>query len=591
MSSKENHSIEPIENRPTGEPLEHSLITGSLGTPVPEEFRTTVNRAAEHDEAEAALGAEAAPSPQTPLAGAESAAAPASDSLDAAEDADAREAADALDNALDAPAAPESIEAAKPTAAPEAPEAAATLEKLEEAPQPSSEPNTKNAENAANETSIGEDAPAAKPSQKASLDAAFQAMDEAEARAKQLGTPDSVKKVKKRLHLFGRMLAGEPKSLAATKLAFFLTGFVMAVWASMVPFVKQSLELNEGEMGLLLLCVGLGALIGMPIAGTLTSRFGARIVLRWAVPITMAFCIMLSASSQTFVTAAFLLCFGFAFGVVDVAMSVHSVFVEKRLNRPVLSVIYAFYPIGGIAGALSMSLLLNLGLPIAPCVLALMTLSQLSWLGCGNWIVPIAGRAQGNASHFALPRGRVLLFGAVVFMVYLADGVILDWGGLLLTTVQGLAIENAGIGYACFSVAMTLMRLFGTKAVTVLGPRRTVVSGALTAAIAILVAVWIENPWVTAAMFFLVGLGVSSITPITFSEAGRTKDMSMSAALSAVSTLGYSGVLLGPALIGAIAHATSLPIAFCTAAILLVLTAFAGIFYPKTDDSAASAQS
>lgn len=544
MSSKENHSIEPIETRPTGEPLEHSLITGSLCTPVPEEFRTSVSRtASEHDEAEAPLGAEAAPSPQAPSE-------PAADS--------------------DAPAA---------TAAAESTQAA---EMPEEAPKEAASSQSESGEAAAEFAKHT-------PPQKTTLDAAFNAMDEAEDRAEELGTPESVKKAKKRLHLFGRMLADEPKPLAATKLAFFLTGFVMAVWASMVPFVKQSLELNEGEMGLLLLCVGLGALIGMPIAGTLTSRFGARIVLRWAVPITMAFCIMLSASSQTFVTAAFLLCFGFAFGVVDVAMSVHSVFVEKRLNRPVLSVIYAFYPIGGIAGALAMSLLLNLGLPIAPCVLALMTLSQLSWLGCGNWIVAVAGRAQGNASHFALPRGRVLLFGAVVFMVYLADGVILDWGGLLLTTVQGLAIENAGIGYACFSVAMMLMRLFGTKAVTVLGPRRTVVGGALTAAIAILAAVWIENPWVTAAMFFLVGLGVSSITPITFSEAGRTKDMSMSAALSAVSTLGYSGVLLGPALIGAIAHATSLPIAFCTAAVLLVLTAFAGIFYPKTNATASAA--
>lgn len=421
--------------------------------------------------------------------------------------------------------------------------------------------------------------------QKAAIDRGFKALDEMDARAAEQGTPKAVKKAKQRLSFLQRVVQSQPKPVLASELAFFLTGFVMAVWASMVPFVKRSLELNEGQMGLLLLCVGLGALIGMPAAGILTSRFGARLVLRWSVPIVMAFCIMLSASSQTFVTAAFLLCFGFAYGVVDVAMSVHSVFVEKRMDRPVLSVIYAFYPIGGIAGALAMSLLLNIGLPIEPCVLALMTLSQLSWLACGNWIIPTAGRAAGSASHFALPRGRVLLFGAVVFIAYLADGSILDWGGLLLTNFQGWAIENAGFGYGCFSVAMMIMRLFGAKAVSSLGPRRTVIWGALLGAAAIVAAVIIENPLVTLSMFFLVGLGISCITPLTFAEAGRTQSMSMSAALSAVSTLGYSGVLVGPAMIGGIAHATNLPSAFYFTASLLLLTAVLGLFYPKSEPS------
>ena len=402
--------------------------------------------------------------------------------------------------------------------------------------------------------------------------------------------PKAVKRIKRSAGRFTERLRSkfdEPRALSATRLAFFLAGFVFAVWAAMVPYVKQFLALDEGEMGLLLLCLGLGALVAMPLTGGIVGRFGCRRVLRWSVPATMACGMLLAASSQVAVTAVFLFSFGASFGILDVAMSIHAVEVEKRMKKPVLSTVYAFYPIGGVAGALVMSALLNLGFPAIPCVIVLMTLAQLAWLGAGNWVIATAGRSEVGAPAFVLPKGRVLLYGAVVFVLYLADGAVLDWGGLLLSAEQGASIENAAMGYASFSVAMTLMRLVGGRVVTFLGPRRTVVIGSLLGAASFCGAVLLANPYISVLLFFFVGLGASNITPLTFSEAGRTKSMPMSAALAAVSTLGYSGVLVGPAMIGGIAHATSLPTAFYFVAFLLVLTACAGVFYPSKEAAAA----
>ncbi len=415
-------------------------------------------------------------------------------------------------------------------------------------------------------------------------------LDEIEAAERAAQEPKAVKRIKRSAGRFTERLRSkfdEPRALSATRLAFFLAGFVFAVWAAMVPYVKQFLALDEGEMGLLLLCLGLGALVAMPLTGGIVGRFGCRRVLRWSVPATMACGMLLAASSQVAVTAVFLFSFGASFGILDVAMSIHAVEVEKRMKKPVLSTVYAFYPIGGVAGALVMSALLNLGFPAIPCVIVLMTLAQLAWLGAGNWVIATAGRSEVGAPAFVLPKGRVLLYGAVVFVLYLADGAVLDWGGLLLSAEQGASIENAAMGYASFSVAMTLMRLVGGRVVTFLGPRRTVVIGSLLGAASFCGAVLLANPYISVLLFFFVGLGASNITPLTFSEAGRTKSMPMSAALAAVSTLGYSGVLVGPAMIGGIAHATSLPTAFYFVAFLLVLTACAGVLYPSKEAAAA----
>ena len=416
-------------------------------------------------------------------------------------------------------------------------------------------------------------------------------LDEIENAERAAAEPQAVKRLKTYRRSGFEWLASkfrEPRSLTVSRLAFFLGGFVFAVWAAMVPYVKQYLGLDEGEMGLLLLCLGLGALLAMPATGGIVGRFGCRRVLRWAVPATMACGMLLAASTQVAVTAVCLFSFGVTFGIMDVAMSIHAVEVEKRLKKPVLSGVYAFYPIGGVAGALVMSALLNLGFPAIPCVIVLMTLAQFAWTATGSWVIATAGRSEVGAPKFVLPKGRVLLYGAVVFVLYLADGAVLDWGGLLLSSEQGASIENAAMGYASFSVAMMIMRLVGGKVVTFLGPRRTVVIGSLLGAASFCGAVLLANPYISVLLFFFVGLGASNITPLTFSEAGRTKSMPMSAALAAVSTLGYSGVLVGPAMIGGIAHATSLPTAFYFVAFLLVLTAFAGFFYPGKSNEAAT---
>ncbi len=170
----------------------------------------------------------------------------------------------------------------------------------------------------------------------------------------------------------------------------------------------------------------------------------------------------------------------------------------------------------------------------------------------------------------------MLLIGALCFIVFLAEGAMLDWSAVILTALHGVDPSHAGLGYAVFVVMMAAGRLSGDRIVRALGGRVILAVGGLCAASGLAVTVLV--PWWTAALlgFGMVGLGASNIVPVLYSALGRQQVMPANLAVAAVTTLGFSGILAGPALIGIIAHTTSLPLAILgVAAMLLVVAASA----------------
>ena len=178
-----------------------------------------------------------------------------------------------------------------------------------------------------------------------------------------------------------------------------------------------------------------------------------------------------------------------------------------------------------------------------------------------------------GGSMFVLPHGIVILVGALCFMVFLAEGAMLDWSALLLVSQRGVEASAGGLGYAVFALAMTVGRFNGDRIVQRFGPRPVLALGGACAAAGFALAATL--PWVGTTLlgFALIGLGCSNIVPILFTAAGSQKVMPAGAAISAVSTLGYAGILIGPAGIGWIAKISSLPMAFAVLGVGLVAVA------------------
>jgi predicted MFS family arabinose efflux permease len=360
----------------------------------------------------------------------------------------------------------------------------------------------------------------------------------------------------------------------ATKVAFFIAGFGTAVWAPLVPYAKNRAGLDDGLLGLLLLCLGTGSIIAMPVAGAIASRLGCRLVIIVASAIAYASLPVLATVASPLSLAVALLIFGAGIGTIDVTINIQAVLVEKASGRTMMSGFHGFFSVGGIAGAGGAAALLWVGVSPLTVTLCVGVATLMLLLGFGRYLLPYG--SQGDVSPvFALPRGEVLLIGGLCFIVFLAEGAMLDWSAVFLTDARGADASLAGFGYAVFAVAMTLGRLNGDRIVQALGGRAILLFGGLCAAAGLVLAA--TAPSLVAALigFGMVGLGASNIVPVLYSAIGRQKTMPQDLAIAAVTTIGYSGVLSGPAIIGMLAAIVSLSFAFlCVGAMLLIVALY-----------------
>ncbi len=358
----------------------------------------------------------------------------------------------------------------------------------------------------------------------------------------------------------------------ATRLAFFTAGFAMGCSAPLFPFIKAGVDADEAQFGLLLLCIGLGAIIAMPITGGIAARYGARHMVMLGGAGLVVFMLLLTLANSFAALAVALFFLGASMGTIDVAMNIHGVEVETREMRPLMSGFHAQFSVGGLAGAALVTVLLSLGAAWQVSMLIGAAITASTILMASPKLLKARG---GTPEPFTFPRGVVLLIAVLAAISFLLEGAVLDWGALLIIERKLLAAENAGIGFILFSVAMVLARFTGDKTVAKLGEQRVLAGGSL--AIISGIATLLLSPWPALAMagFFLIGLGAANIVPILFSAAGRQKTMPASLAIASVTTVGYAGILLGPTAIGFIANHTSLPTAFWLLAALMVIVLLA----------------
>jgi fucose permease len=268
--------------------------------------------------------------------------------------------------------------------------------------------------------------------------------------------------------------------------------------------------------------------------------------------------------------ACALLMLGAGIGTLDVAMNIQAVIVEKASGRSLMSGFHGLYSVGGIAGAGGVSAFLWFGLSpagatltVVAIVLVLLVLSARNLLTYGS---------DSGTHAFVLPHGPVIFIGVMCLIVFLAEGSMLDWSAVFLTSLRDVDPARAGLGYAAFSIAMTLGRLTGDRIVDALGGRKIIFFGGLLAGIGFLITL-LPFWWVSLLGFVVIGLGASNIVPVLFTAAGRQTRMPPNMAVAAITTLGYTGVLAGPAAIGFIAHSTSLQTAFAIVALSLFFVA------------------
>lgn len=365
----------------------------------------------------------------------------------------------------------------------------------------------------------------------------------------------------------------------ATRAFFFIGGFGSASWAPLVPVLRERLAIGDDVLGLLLLCIGIGSLATMPLSSALSARLGCRRVLV-ATGILFA-CILLAVTlvDSLWTAVPVILVFGALMGCLDVVINVAAVIVEKGIGRRIMSGMHAFWSLGGFVGAGLYGVWVGvLGLTAFQSTAIAAGIVLALTVGFGRNLIPYGG---GGGSLVALPRGIVVFVGITAFIAFLSEGAVMDWSGVYLTVVRGMDLALAGVGFSVFSAAMLTMRFLGDRVVQRIGQRPVAVGGALLTLVGILLIMFAPVDALLYFGFFAIGIGSANIVPVFFSLMGRQNVMPIGTAVSAVSTMGYLGILAGPAAIGFISSATNLQTAFGMLAVLSIAQAAVGFYVFK----------
>lgn len=363
--------------------------------------------------------------------------------------------------------------------------------------------------------------------------------------------------------------ADRPATRLATRLAFFVAGFGIACWAPLVPFAKARLQIDDAMLGLLLLCIGGGSVAAMLATGPLTARYGSRPVIVASGFLLAAILPFLSIAATPLALGAILLVFGGALGSLDVAVNVHAVEVERASGIPLMSGFHALFSIGGFAGAGLMTLFLSLEVDTLAATLICAAFMLAAMLVARPRLLATRGAEDGPL--FVRPQGIVLLLSILAMVTFLAEGAMLDWSALLITQGGLVDVKQGGLGYILFAIAMTAGRLLGDRLVARFGDYRTLLGGGMVAVLGFAVLLAVPVAPVALGGFVLIGLGASNLVPVLFRRAGSQSTMPPALAIGALTTLGYAGILVGPAGIGVVAKAVGLPAAFWILAALLLL--------------------
>ena len=273
------------------------------------------------------------------------------------------------------------------------------------------------------------------------------------------------------------------------------------------------------------------------------------------------------------IECAALLLYGVTLGCLEVSANIYGAQLEKEAGHPLMSGLHAAYSVGEVVSAGAITGLLVLGVPLLWVVGGLMVVLAAVLLWALSGVSPAEGRsaAKSEGMVFAPARGRILMLSLVCMSVFLAEGAMLDWSAIYVHQVGGVDLKAAGVGYTLFVIAMAIARLMGDRMVERFGRARVLVTGMLLNIGTLVAMVLTDSPVVLFASLFVMGLGIANIAPVLISAASSVKGCDPTSAITTVTTIGYGGLMAGPALLGFIAQHKSLETAFLFIAALLMM--------------------
>jgi MFS family permease len=346
---------------------------------------------------------------------------------------------------------------------------------------------------------------------------------------------------------------------------FFLSGICFSSWASRLATIQENFDLNDAELGTILLAMPIASLIGLPFSGWLVSRFDSRI------PMTASFISLsialtcIGLASNTYALVAAICLFSFTLRVLNISMNTQSITIQKQFDRKINGSFHGLWSTGGIVALGFSTLMVMNDIPVHYHFLLVALLTLVTTLIFYNRLIHNDRTTTGNKLVLAKPDPYIVYLGLMVFLAAICEGGMFDWSGIYFKKI--VQEETFTLGHLMFMICMATSRFASDILVEKIGMAKMYILSSVLIFTGIALAVIFPTFWLSMIGFCLVGFGTASIIPMTFLLAGGSRKYSPGMAISIIATYSIVGMLIGPPMIGYIAHAFDLRISFVVFAI------------------------
>ncbi|CAB4750336.1 MAG: MFS transporter [Actinobacteria bacterium] len=372
---------------------------------------------------------------------------------------------------------------------------------------------------------------------------------------------------------------------------FFFMGVVSMAWVARIPEIRDANGLNNGQLGLILISSTIGAILGAQLTGRLIHMHGTKKVINVAIVIMPTGLILMGLSTSPTTLIAGLFVMGLGYSSMDIASNTQAVVIEKHLNKRVMSSFHAMWSCGAFAttvlgGAIAKHVSPRdnlIGVGIACFFLFIPSISKL-----------LPANLDDHSGGDEETQAKIPFFGKSVLPLWgmgigllgglIAEGAVSDWGAILLRDDMGYGKGVNATAFATFSLAMITARFLGDRTLDHFGPRKTVLLGGyiggfgMGAGIALGVPLSDSHPLLALVIvnigFACAGLGIGPMFPAYILAASQLPGIASSVAIARVGVIGLAGYFIGPSVTGAIAQATSLPVATGYPILMLLLAGY-----------------
>jgi MFS family permease len=382
-------------------------------------------------------------------------------------------------------------------------------------------------------------------------------------------------------------MVGPRDRLARTGVAgaYFVQGMCFAALLTQVPVLQERFGFSDGQLSLVLLAVPVVAGIGSVLAGILAARYGSAIVLRAG---GLGVCAAITATGLVDTRPALYLVLaavGLFLGLVDAAMNMQGVAVQRRYGRPVLASFHGVWSAGGIVGSLATAVTAHWHWSLVSSLGAVAVLGAAIALTAGPRLLRPAEEVSPLPSDVAarIPWAPIVAVGTAMMLMYIADSATSNWSAVYLHSGLHSSQSVAALGLAAYQTCMVAGRAVADRLVARFGPVRAVAIGGVVGVLGLLLVVAADTPALGIAGFAVLGLGLCVVVPQSFSAAGQLDPAGTGVAVARVNLFNYVGFIVGAALIGLVADSRGLRMAFLVPAVLAVgIVVLARSFRPRT---------